>query len=242
MNKDAVAALIGWSVACLVTIVFFFIGWDFLFSEPDNTDSGTNMQQEKTIAPDQDPVWGKYSDTELTVYKSLYRDAPVYALKVVNASAELKPYTASEYIKQAGKDDLLRNTMKNLVLLNKVLHNDKDRNKLLSDLMDAYPELKDCHICSGRLMSECSKCSTRKKQNNTTTFRGTGSLMNSFGSSSKCSRCKNSGREFCPACQKTIKQLAKKEIRTIRPYCKEKLEKIEAEQERRREAEKAEKN
>lgn len=241
MNKEAVTALVGWIIGFIITIILFIVVWNWLFAEPVNTSGGTvtRTTANSTVAADgsennsgsSHPVWGKYTDLDMTSFKAVYRDIPDRAKDIANARGLLLETTRKAYLDQSKRDAKLHGIIENLLLLNRMYYggNSKETAALVLKL---NPELKNCSKCSGSLLLVCSKCkgSLQKKR---VTLRSR-SLVASTESKATCSFCKNTGVQFCPDSRNAIRKIMQDTVKRIVPYCKEKLAEVEDEIDRRK--------
>ena len=241
MNKEAVTALVGWIIGFIITIILFIVAWNWLFAEPVNTSGGTvsRTTANSTIAADgsennsgsSHPVWGKYTDLDMTAFKAAYRDIPNRAKDIATARGLLLETTRKEFLDQAVKDTNLYDAMNKLLLLNRMYYGENSR-EITAEVLKHFPELKNCSTCSGKFLVTCSKCkgSLQKKR---VTLRSR-SLVASTESKATCSFCKNTGVQFCPDSRNAIRKIMQDTVKRIVPYCKEKLAEVEDEIDRRK--------
>ena len=240
MNKEAVTALVGWIIGFIITIILFIVAWNWLFAEPVNTSGGTvtkvtaNGSVETASSSNggsDHPVWGKYTDLEMTSFKAVYRDIPDRAKDIAFARGLLLETTRKVYLDQSKRDAKLHGIIENLLLLNRMYYggNSKETAALVLKL---NPELKNCSKCSGSLLLVCNKCkgTPGKKQ---VTLRSR-SLVAATESKATCSFCKNSGVQICPDSKEAIRKIMQDAVKRIVPYCKEKQAEVEDEINRRK--------
>ena len=240
MNKETVTALVGWIIGFIITIILFIVAWNWLFAEPVNTSGGTvtkvtangSVETANSSNGGSDhPVWGKYTDLEMTSFKAVYRDIPDRAKDIANARGRLKDTTSKEFLNQAVKDTNLYDAIHKLLLLNRMYYGENSR-EITAEVLKHFPELKNCSTCSGKFLVTYSKCkgSLQKKR---VTLRSR-SLVASTESKATCSFCKNTGVQSCPDSRNAIRKIMQDTVKRIVPYCKEKLAEVEDEIDRRK--------
>lgn len=232
MEKENISALIGWGIACLIAIVLFIMGWNYLFSEPVNTDGGMITEtenQEAGVPENANPVWEKHSDHELTIYRSIYSSAPASAKEIATAKKELNSLAKKDLV-VFRHDDKVKNCIDRLLMLNKFCCNRTAKTGMVSEVRTKYPTLKKCSSCSGKIVIPCKIC---KEKDSSLSF-GRARSMLSDKKPAPCKLCKNTKKIICPDCRKNIMKMMADEAQKITPYCKQKLDEVETEQRRRR--------
>lgn len=230
MEKENIAALIGWGIACLIAIVLFIMGWNYLFSEPVNTNGGiTTKAQTTDIFENEDPALKKYTDRELTRYRTIYSDAPAAAKTIIAAQKEMssrdkKNLDAFQYDKKVKK------CMDRLIILNRFCYNRTAKTGMVSEILAKYPILKKCSSCSGKIVIPCKIC----KETNSSLSFGRARSMLADNKQASCGLCKDTKKMICHDCRKNIMKMMEDEAQKITPYCKQKLDEIETEQRRRK--------